>query len=347
MKGETKDVFLVLLIGIMTSPTSVFTLTGLCETSTGSEVCSACKSLSQTVTSLSRDCCGDPDAFAICSYCFQNPESCQRAGEILSDILNEMEMFEQRQTRSGASQSSYHVAPQRRAKYFLGKRNGGMSFPSAWDEEDAFDKRSRHFLGKRGSRHFLGKRFDDDDDVDTIDDAALTDKRVKLFLGKRDVSYVDEAKSVDELSGADASDELWDDEKSKRKVSPFLGKRTEFDDKAESVDDEDKEKRARPSPFLGKRADDGDDKTSSVEQKRGSSFFLGKRADLNSDSADKLEDIYVRPLTRRAKYFLGKRDDGHKRQKYFLGKRAEEGSSELSNEQLKRQKFFLGKRNTL
>jgi len=77
----------------------------------------------------------------------------------------------------------------RRAKYFLGKRSeDGLNDMYADEEEKRakyfLGKRAKYFLGKRDGdkrmKYFLGKRSDEDDDQ--LDELI---KRAKYFLGKR------------------------------------------------------------------------------------------------------------------------------------------------------------------
>lgn len=144
----------------------------------------------------------------------------------------------------------------RRAKYFLGKRSeDGLNDMYADEEEKRakyfLGKRAKYFLGKRDGdkrmKYFLGKRSDEDDDQ--LDELI---KRAKYFLGKR----AGQPKRAKYFLGKRESEE--EDEEDRKRAKYFLGKRTAEDGdkrakyflgKRTVADDE---KRAKY--FLGKRS---------------------------------------------------------------------------------------------
>ena len=111
-------------------------------------------------------------------------------------------------------------------------------------------------------------------DVSDGDEEEDASKRAKYMLGKRGKPFLGKRGSGWDSFSSDVIND-WPMKRQK----PFLGKR-----------DEDINK--RPHHFLGKRVN----------------AFLGKRSP-QQPSLEDIRNLYDKPLTRRAKYMLGKRSD--------------------------------------
>ena len=330
-------------------------LTGLCGTSEGRSTCFACSEL-RDLAAAPLDCCGDPYVYSLCHACIFDPSSCDVARSKLTqkaaaqvDLVNANFVRQQRSPAAAKSKGELmqimSFRPQRRAKYFLGKRDSVSPFlgkrtidERAHDDLYAVgDKRGANpFLGKRASP-FLGKRVSDlinEAAQGYMDQSALAmssdnqqSKRQNPFLGKRANPFL--GKRMSEILNEDAASEASILEAAAKRQNPFLGKRFAqtygpqfdspmgFDDMQDFLIDEDSMSK-RTSPFLGKRAIG-----QYATMKHGNSLDNSAA----TDNVAKVGSSYTRPLARRAKYFLGKRAEGEnssslsKRSKYFLGKR--------------------------
>ena len=332
-------------------------LTGLCQTPLGRATCFACSGASYPITELQnvpRDCCGDPYVYSLCERCLFDPESCTENND---DIKNSVG-YSNSENDAHENDNTYSDSPSRRAKYLLGKRTYDGSFAQKRD--------NKPFLGKRGgTKAFLGKRpadgllQDGDPQADRLDESV--NKRPKQFLGKRvhsnAITYAenDEKNTPNDIMPLQVETLEYDNKRTKA----FLGKR---DDTNNDNNQDNDMMSKRQKPFLGKRdgataALDTDDvmandaitrRSKAFLGKRdggGSKHFLGKRAPPSRSSGaptiEELQTLYMRPLSRRAKYFLGKRSQVEngplsKRQMYFLGKRKaaydDTGSSPAQNQ---------------
>lgn len=182
----------------------VKTVHGVCHDGEESSVCSLCHQ-SPWGGRISRDCCFNSAAYLICETCIKNPVACRNIEKEYDQHINGLAKRQ--------DDYDYQYPPQRRAKFFLGRRDVAGS-------DIEMHKKSRVFLGKRPSEFhwqedgLVGGPQDWYVDGDTI---TRGDKRGRAFLGKRDVS-----KRTEE---AMQSDGRLNNDGSTRRTRQYFGKR--------------------------------------------------------------------------------------------------------------------------
>lgn len=107
------------------------TISASCDSSEEYDICEKC---------VLDDCCHNSNSFAVCSFCDEHPGTCdERAKPAVKRDDREVELEQE--------MSLPYIPPQRRAKYFLGKRSSSSIDDRIFELYDELEKRQRPFLG--------------------------------------------------------------------------------------------------------------------------------------------------------------------------------------------------------